>query len=294
MNELIQQIENAQNEREFRRIIAGPDAANIIFCEGNSLEPLLGATTNAVTRFATIPGNETSQQADNRRVFTLGLVGDFLSCLPAKITDANDDVKSYIKNYLSRTQLSEQLLELAGRDVSGLRRGTEARESIERARRTCQNFNIPRSTPVSNFSFFTQLGLRFSLSNQDNTRNENQLKEWGFEESQLDTEALKETYREILCPLSWQVMDDPVKISSGKVYDRSFLKNYLKKLKPHSLDNDGRTSWDNNGMAPCPMTTLRFQPEEADAPTDNEKLKDIQSFMEAMGEKRKNNSIQMK
>jgi len=297
MNELIRQIQHAQNEQEFRHIIGDAVAYNVgtsgydtnkISCRGNTIQPLLDATSAAVARFgAQGAENETPQEAASRREFTLARVGDFLSLLPTKITDAGYDVKSHIRAHLFQTKLGGQLSELAGRDVHGLRRGFDARENIETAKRACQNLRIRVSSPI-NFQFFIPQTSSVSESNgalnqRSDTRNERQLKEWGFEENQLDS-ALENIYRTILCPISLQVMDDPIKISSQKVYDRSSLTTYLE-----------TASLDNEGMASCPLTRQPFQPAEVDNnPTDNEMLKLIQSVMGPIRQMRNDSSIQMK
>lgn len=295
MNELIRQIERAQSEQEFRHIIGDAVAynggtsgydTNTISCHGNTIQPLLDATLAAVARFAAQNlENETPQEATKRREFTLARVANFLSLLPAKITDASN-LKSAISAYLHGTELGTKLSELAGRNVSGLRRGSDARDNIETAKRACQTLGIAVSSSI-NFQFFTSpsQASNFSALRNPVTRNELKLQEWGFTENLLDNnDELKNIYRTILCPISWQVMDDPIKISSQQVYNRSSLRDYLK-----------TASLDNEGMASCPLTKIPFQPTEVEEnPADEEMLQLINSFMEAIREIRKNSSMQMK
>ena len=287
MNELIRQIQNAQSDQEFRHIMVDAvayngstrdPAANNISCSGSTIQPLLDAISAAVERFS-------AQETTARREFTLGQVGVFLSSLPQKITDGHYDIKNHISTHLNRTGLGEQLSELAGRNVYGLRRGTDPRENIESAKNACQNLRIPVYRPRSHSFFSSRPAVSSALSgalNQRETQNERQLKEWGFKESQLDT-ALKNIYRTILCPIAYQVMDDPVKLSTQRVYDRASLRTYLETA---SLDTEGKAS--------CPLTRRPFKPEEVESrSTDQEILNLVQSFMKEIQEMKRDSSIQM-
>lgn len=73
---------------------------------------------------------------------------------------------------------------------------------------------------------------------------------------------------QLCCPISCQIMNDPIKVSSGQIYDRESLKEYFKR--------EGRNT------VPCPINRKMIHISELENKTDKETKTKIKDFIKTI------------